>query len=151
MSEAPLPLDIARVLVVMPSWVGDTVMATPVLRALRRVRPGAQIIAVMRPGLDEILAGTPWIDDTVVAETKAFTAPARIARRVRAVAPGLGACMLLPNSLRSGLLGRLTGARRRIGYARSGRGLLLTHALDAPDRSKPIPAIEYYAELAAPP
>ena len=145
---APLAEDLGHLLVVLPSWVGDTVMATPLLRALRQARPQARIIGAMRGGLDEVLAGTPWLDETIVAETKTLLGPARIARRVRALAPDLDACLLLPNSFRSALIGRLARARRRLGYDRGGRGMLLTDLLEPGDRATPVPAIEYYARLA---
>ena len=54
--EPPIPVQAQRIAVVCPSWVGDTVMCTPVLRALRNARPSARITAVVRPGLDELLA-----------------------------------------------------------------------------------------------
>src|SRR5262245_29243371 len=49
-----------RLLIVLPSWLGDVVMATPALRLLRRSLPGIFIGALARPGLDELLAGTTF-------------------------------------------------------------------------------------------
>ena len=55
--EPPIASDIERIAIICPSWVGDTVMATPVLRAVREARPTARIIAACRPGIDDLLAG----------------------------------------------------------------------------------------------
>ena len=145
--SAPLR-DAARIVVVCPSWVGDCVMATPVYRVLRQALPNAKIAGVMRPGLDEILHGTPWFDELIVCEMKGLLGPLRLAKAIRG-ANEAGAVVLLPNSFRAAMGARLSGARRRIGYNRDGRGWLLTHKLDPPTTKTPIPAVRYYASLAA--
>jgi heptosyltransferase-2 len=147
--EAPrLGADLRTLLVVMPSWVGDTVMATPVLRAARESLPEARIVGAVRPGLEAVLAGTPWLDDVVVCETKTLLGPARCARLVRRLCGRPEAALLLPNSFRSALVARMAGCAARLGYVRGGRGPLLTHGLDPPPRRHPVPAIDYYARLA---
>ena len=45
MSADVLSRDIERLLIVMPTWVGDVVMATPTLRALRGLFTRAQFEA----------------------------------------------------------------------------------------------------------
>ncbi len=136
-------------LVICPSWVGDTVMATPALRALRVLRPAARLVAAVRPGIETLLAGCPFIDEFVAVETKALAGPWRLARRARAAAGGpIDAALVLPNSFRSALAARLAGARRRIGYDRSARRFLLNDALDPGPRNQPVPAVEYYSNLA---
>ena len=47
------------ILVVLPSWVGDFVMATPTLRALRRRYPTARITFLAEPNLRDLLEGGP--------------------------------------------------------------------------------------------
>jgi heptosyltransferase-2 len=51
-----------NIIVRMPNWIGDLVMATPVLTALRKAYPKAQITAMSRfPGC-ELLEGDPDIN-----------------------------------------------------------------------------------------
>ncbi len=146
MNPPPIPSDIDRLVIVFPSWVGDSVMATPLLRATRGQLPKAEITGVLRPGIDELLAGLRWFDATAVVETKGIAGPARLARQIRRFRPQ--AVLLLPNSFATGLGARLSGASRRIGYARDGRGWLLTHKR-SPDRAAiPTPLVEYYGQLA---
>jgi heptosyltransferase-2 len=144
-SDSPLPARVASLLVVCPSWVGDTVMATPVLRALREHRPGARIIALARPGLEELLEGAPWIDDVMVVGKSGLTGLMAGARAIRSAKPQV--VLVLPNSFRSALTVRLAGVPVRIGYGRDGRSWLLTTAI-SPPKQRPIPAVEYYAHLA---
>lgn len=142
---APLA-GVERLLVVMPSWVGDVTMATPLLRALREALPRAAIATLTKPGLSPLLAGAPWIDERFEAPMRGLRGPWSGVGRARAFAAD--AVLLLPNSLRSGLAA-LPLARRRIGYATQLRTWTLTHALAPPERRAPTPAVDYYAALGA--
>ncbi|MHC4416069.1 MAG: lipopolysaccharide heptosyltransferase II [Planctomycetota bacterium] len=146
MSPPPIPRTVERLLVICPSWVGDTVMATPVLRAARAALPAARITAAVRPGLDELLEGTPWLDDMLVATHRSLLGLPQMARRVRRPRPQ--ATLLLPNSFRAAVVARLSGAPRRIGYDRFGRRPLLTDTPSFKRRSLPVATLEYYAALA---
>ncbi len=134
--------------VALPNWVGDAVMATPTLRALRRGFPDERILAVLRPYVRPVLDPNPWTDAFIETHKSVFGTN-RAAWALRRESPDVG--VLLPNSFRSAVLMRLGGARRRIGYRRGGRGWLLTDALDPPrDRRRfvPTPQVTYYLALA---
>ena len=138
-----------RLAIIMPSWVGDTVMATPVLRAIRRARPEAHLTAFVRPGLDDLLAGADakWCDAVQAAPFKGGCGLIRTIRAVRDSKPD--AVLLLPNSLRAAVIARASGAGRRIGYDRDGRGRLLTDRVPLKHSKRtPVSAVTYYAELA---
>ncbi|MGC3967566.1 MAG: lipopolysaccharide heptosyltransferase II [Pirellulales bacterium] len=107
--------------VFLPNWIGDVVMATPTLRALRKlVGPQGRIVGVMRPYVTAVLEGTPWLDGAIYYDPKSK----KPELRNRAVVAGLRAqqldtVVLLTNSLRTGVLAWLSGAERRVGYARA--------------------------------
>jgi heptosyltransferase-2 len=143
-----------KALIFLPNWIGDAVMATPSLRAMRRqLGPQATLVGVMRPAVADLLAGTRWLDEAVLyaprsraAELRSLRVLARL-RRER-----FDLAVLLPNSFRAALLALLAGARRRVGYARYGRGPLLTRALTPARREGrlvPGPMVDYYLALAA--
>ena len=134
--------------VALPNWVGDAVMATPTLRALRRRFPDEQILAVLRPYVRPVLDPNPWTD-TFIETDKSLAGMVRTVRALQRESPDAG--LLLPNSLRSALVMHFGGVRRRIGYRRSGRGWLLTDSLDPPRdgrRFTPTPQVTYYLALA---
>lgn len=119
-----------RVWIRLPNWLGDVVIALPLLRAIRRSRPDAEITLVAKPAFADLLR------------------PSGVADRVRALPPrGLGyfatfwrwrrefpdCYLLFTNSFRGDLEARLTGCRQRFGLVRPGwRRLLLSHAFSVP-------------------
>ena len=135
-----------RLLIVMPSWVGDAVMATPVLRLLRDNLPGAFIGGLVRPGIEEVLAGTTAFDELHVERASGVMGPKHAAAKVRP--RRYDTALLLTNSFSTALITRIAGIPRRIGYSRDARSVLLTDRLEAPrqgtGRRAPIPAVGYY-------
>lgn len=149
-----------RVLVVLPNWVGDAVMATPALRVLRELLPGSFIGGLARPGIDEVLAGSRHFDELHIARPVGVMGPKRVAAKLRP--RRYEHALLLTNSFSTALITRVAGIPSRIGYDRDGRGLLLTDKLDPPRRRDtapysasatdpgawaPIPACSYYYQL----
>lgn len=126
-----------EILVVLPRWVGDVVMTTPMLRALREhFGPRARVCGVTKPHFAEILAGTPWLDEIVPYDRRGrdprvrFPAVVRGLRRRR-----WDVALVVPNSLSSASLAWAAGARRRVGFAGHWRRLLLTDCLPSPRRA----------------
>jgi heptosyltransferase-2 len=136
--------------VFLPNWIGDVVMATPALRALRQTFRNDRLIAVVRPYVAGVLDGCHWFDEVLLA-TADLSGVWQVARRLRQLKPALA--VLLPNSIRSALTARLAGCRRRIGIVRDPvRRWLVTDALD-PVRNEhgkitPSPAIDDYNRIA---
>lgn len=127
----PVPLPVERkplrLLVVLPSWVGDVVMATPALRLLRSHLTGSLIGGLMRPGLDELLAGSDLIDQYHVDRARGVMGPKLVAAKLRP--QRYESALLLTNSFSTALITRLAFIPERIGYDRDGRGLLLTRTI----------------------
>ncbi|MGA2500240.1 MAG: lipopolysaccharide heptosyltransferase II [Tepidisphaeraceae bacterium] len=142
--------DPRRILVVQPSWVGDAVMATPALRALRELYPRAEIAYLARRYVKAIYTGMPWYDKLITYRTgrtkaKAGKGTLRLAARLRARKFDLA--ILLPNSFRSALMCKMAGIKQVVGYERDGRAFLLSDRL-LPSRDKgkyvPSPILRYY-------
>ena len=48
----------------LPNWLGDLVMATPVLLAVRRkFGKDTRLVGILRPDLADVLSGTDWLDE----------------------------------------------------------------------------------------
>ena len=157
MSGPPAPpatVDGERILVMAPSWVGDVVMATPAIRALKRRWPQARITAIARPTGADVLEHNPSLDRIIAVDSKGVGPESsglrelvRLLRREH-----FDLAVVLPNSFRTALWARLAGARRRVGYALQWRSLFLTDRLPPPRKNGvivPINMVDRYLAVAA--
>jgi heptosyltransferase-2 len=116
------------VIVRLPNWLGDTVMAVPALRAVRAHWSDARLI----------LAG-PWaslltgqgLGDVLVDYPRGWWGRLRTADSVRSLRGDVA--VLLPNSFEAALAARYWGAGRIVGFAAAGRSRLLTEAPPIPE------------------
>jgi heptosyltransferase-2 len=140
-----------NIAVFLPNWVGDAVMATPAVRALRERYPGARLIGIVKPYVADVFQGCEWFDALIRIRGRRWQeTTAAVALRLRRI--GVDLAVLFPNSFRSALMAWLGGCQRRIGYSRNARAALLTDAL-APlygedGRLKPSPVLDAYNRLA---
>lgn len=133
---------IERVLVRLPNWLGDALMARPLLFALRAMRPALELTAVGPPALLELLASDATWD-------RAEAWPLREGGLDALRRPSPDAALVLPPSFSSAWFAWRSGARERVGYAHEGRTPLLTHALPRPARGEQHASREYAALGAA--
>jgi heptosyltransferase-2 len=142
---------IDKIAIFLPNWIGDAVMATPALRALRRHFVGAHLVGVLKPYVAGVLEGGDWFDELL------YTGGREWRQRTAAVAWELrkrriDLAVLFPNTFRSALAAWLGGCRRRIGYQHYGRGYLLTQSLqpvrDPRGQLQPSPILDAYNRLA---
>lgn len=143
----------SELVVMCPNLIGDAVMATPLLRSLRAGFPGATIHALVKPVVAPVLDGLPFVDSVIRFDPRSKdpgVGPETVIDTLRSIRPDM--MVLLPNSFRSALVAWKSGAKRRVGYRRGGRGLLLTDGPTPPNRTwrgyRPMPVVEYYLGLA---
>jgi heptosyltransferase-2 len=134
----------------LPNWIGDVVMTTPALSALRAKYAGAKFVGVMRHYVAGVLEGGNWFERTLLIDGPdghGFFAAARELRREK-----IDLAVLFPNSFRSAAMAWLGGCKRIVGYARDWRTLLITDRLKplrgADGRFTPSPVIDAYNRLA---
>jgi len=119
---------ISALAVRLPNWLGDTVMAEPAVRALRRAHPQTRLLLA---GPWATVLGGQGLADTLVTYPRAWSGRLAAADVVRRLAPDTA--VVLPNSVESALAAWYWGAGRRIGFAAGGRGLALTDVVPLPE------------------
>jgi len=128
------------IVVRVPNWLGDTVMALPGLAALRAARPDARITAVGRWA--PLLSGQ-GVADVLLSYPRGLRERLDFGRALGHEPPDLA--ILLPHSLESALAAWSWRARRRLGFDTDGRRLLLTDIVPLPSPRRH--QIDEYAHL----
>jgi heptosyltransferase-2 len=134
----------------MPTWLGDTIMAVPTVRALGRAVPHLVLWGPEANGRLLLATGVqakllPYSRRPGPLGLIDIQAGIRSLRGLRATG-----VVLLPNAYEPALIAKLAGIRRRIGYATQLRGNLLTEALPAPDPLSATHEARLYSDLLKP-
>src|SRR5712691_8170776 len=115
---APAPWDWQRVrsvLVVRLRSIGDAVLTTPSLYALRRFLPQAQVDILLEDWVAPVLEGLQCVDNVITLRRRSTSSRAQVARRIRAT--HYDVAYNLHGGTTATLLTRASGARHRVGYA----------------------------------
>jgi heptosyltransferase-2 len=117
-----------RILVKEVNWLGDLVMSTPALRAIRRAWPSAHLAVLIKQELASFFDGARWLDEVIPYSVgrglSGFFDRRRIVGEIRSRRFDLG--VLFPNSFESALWIAMAGIRRRAGFVGDARGAMLT-------------------------
>jgi heptosyltransferase II len=134
-----------KILVRLPNWLGDMVMASAFIDQLSRYFPGSEISVIAKKGIHELLDFFPTVNERYVfnkEEYKGLTGLWKFGKRLRGQRFDL--FFSLPNSFSAALMGYATGATCRVGYRKELRQIFLTHSFPL---SKDLHRVEEYAHL----
>jgi heptosyltransferase-2 len=146
------PRAVKRILVRGTNWIGDAVLTTPALMAIRKGFPQAKIALLVKPAIAELLHHHPAVDEIVLYRDPGPHAGlggkltlARLLRRGR-----YDLAILLQNAFEAAAITALAGIPNRYGYATDGRSLLLTHRVPLTPKIRRKHQAHYYLELLRP-
>ncbi|MEZ4598888.1 MAG: lipopolysaccharide heptosyltransferase II [Syntrophotaleaceae bacterium] len=137
---------IKKILVRSTNWVGDAVMTTPAMGALRATFSEAEIVVVANPLVAELFRHHPYCDRVIVYDAKGLHQGfgglwrfSKILRRER-----FDLAVLLQNAIEAALMAFLAGISRRAGYRTDARGPLLTHSVPIGQAERQLHHTDYY-------
>jgi len=137
-----------NILVWLTSPMGDAILCTPALRAIRRRFSSSKITFFASNVVRQVLSPCSFTDAWLEQNKSGVFTTARMLRGCH-----FTHAIMLKNSFGSALTCRLAGIPVRIGYARDGRGILLTEKLYPrrlpPGDFEPISIVDYYLAVAA--
>jgi heptosyltransferase-2 len=138
--------NINRILVRSTNWVGDAILTTPAVRAVRKNFPEAKVTILAKPWVAPVFYNNPDIDHIMVYDSEGkhngWSGKVRLSRSLRKGKFDLA--VLLQNAFEAALLAYLAGIPCRLGYKTDGRHLLLTHGVALAPRIKEVHETEYY-------
>ena len=122
-----------KILIRLPNWLGDVVMSTAFVNAVRQLYPGSQIDVIIKKelgGLTSLVEGIDKVHLFSKQEYKGLRGVYRYGKSLQSQNYGLFFC--LPDSLSSAVMGWGTGSKKRIGFGKEGRVFLLTNSYRKP-------------------
>ena len=137
-----------NILIIRAGMLGDVLMTTPLVHAIRKRYPQAKICYLVGDWSKEILKGNKDIDliitfdDSIIFEKRLFKVLALI-RRLRKERFDL--CFILDKSYLWNIFAFLAGAKERIGFNRGKEGFLNTKNIDF---SASKYELDYYLDIA---
>ena len=145
-------IDVNRIgslLIRSTNWIGDAVMTTPAVRAIRENFPQARISLLAKPWVAPVFQHNPHVDDIILYDAKGrhrgATGSIRLAKDLRA--NSFDAAILLQNAFEAALIVFMAGIPLRIGYNRDARGFLLTHSIPLTDAIRKVHQTGYYLNI----
>jgi len=124
----PDPGSVRRILVRANNWIGDVVMISPAIRALRERFSGAEIAILAKPWVLDALSGNPYFDRLLPYEVPGRhggpLGRIRLAAELRR--EKFDIAVLFQKAFEAAFLAAAARIPTRIGYDTDRRGLLLT-------------------------
>jgi ADP-heptose:LPS heptosyltransferase len=136
------PSSVRSVLVIRNDRVGDMVLTTPLIRALKESMPSVRLTVLASRTNAEVLTGNPCVDDVLVQEGGLFETTAMLRRK----GFDLAVDPILTYELPTAVLCLLSGARYSIGFAAGGREALFN--LPCPSAGGKKHMVEHQLDLA---
>lgn len=125
----PVNLRPFRILIRSSNWLGDAVMSSLAVRAIKQGRPDARVTVLTRDKLADFWRALPEVDSVIAVPEDAGVF--KVAWQIRG---RFDVAVLFPNSGRSALEVWLAGIRRRVGYAGHNREWMLNQIIPEPKR-----------------
>ncbi len=141
-----------KILVISPSWVGDTMMTQPMLARLKERHPGCLIDVLAPPWTEALLRQMPEVHDVIPNPFPhgefALGGRMRLGKQLRATQ--YDQVIVLPNSFKSALAPYFAGIPVRTGFVGEMRYGVLSDARKLHKRKLPL-MVERFAQLAEAP
>jgi lipopolysaccharide heptosyltransferase II len=138
-----------KILVRTTNWIGDAIISLPALEALRHQFPKSEIVLATKPWVSEVYWHYPGMLRQIIYD------PAGKHRGYSGLGKLIGdlsdehfdLAILFQNAFQAAWIAWRARIPARVGYARDGRGPLLTHPVDVPMRGAYGHEAYYYLQL----
>ena len=141
-------VTIGKILITRMKFIGDVVLTTPVIRAVRQKYPHAHISYLAEANAISLLKNNPYLDELIPFNLSNTSLQYHIKMYGKMIFGKYDLTIDLFSNPRTALLTFATRARMRIGGDSRGRGLLYTHRIA--DDGFPKSAIAYHFQSLAP-
>ncbi len=119
-----------KILIIQTAFIGDVILATPVIEALHKQFPEAELHFLLRKGNEGLLKNHPFVNQTIIWNKKdgKMKNLFRIIRRLRS--EQYDVAINLQRFLSTGIFTTFSGAKARIGFKKNPLSLFFTHRIE---------------------
>ena len=123
--------EFKNILIVRTDRIGDVVLTTPAIQALREAYPAAKISILVNPVTKDLVTGNSYLDEVFIDDRerehkgKGFLKLVSTLRKKK-----FDLAIIFHTKRRANLLCFLAGIPRRVGYKNNKLGFLLTHPIE---------------------
>ena len=109
------------------SFIGDSVLTTPLIKKTKKLFPDTQIVVITRPQTEDIFKPLPEVSEVILNDKRGWNKIAGVWKTARAIKKSGIDILLVPHrSFRSALIAWLSGVPIRIGFTSSEGWFLYT-------------------------
>jgi heptosyltransferase III len=105
---------VKNILIIKLRYIGDVLLATPTLRAIKVTQPDARVTMMVNRGTEDVLSGNPDLDEIIVLDKGSLAAQSRLISGLRS--RRFDTVIDLTDGDRSAFLSWVSGALIRIGF-----------------------------------
>lgn len=134
-------MNLRNILIIKLRHIGDVLLSTPVLRALRDAFPDAQLTMLVNRGTEGVLAHNPDVSEILCLDKGTWLEQCRFVSRLRA--RGFDCVIDLTDGDRSAVISFATGAGIRVGFNAEHRWRGLLYSAVAKPRPVDSHRVEY--------
>ena len=117
-----------RILIIQTAFLGDVILSTPLIKALRELFPDSFISYLLIPETKKVLDNNPYLNEILVYDKRSKKGPIYFFRMVGKIREREFDLAVVPHrSFRSALLSYLSNIPKRIGFDNSAGSFLFTH------------------------
>ncbi|MDD4182269.1 MAG: lipopolysaccharide heptosyltransferase II [Candidatus Omnitrophica bacterium] len=136
-----------RILIVSVNWLGDAIMTTPAIKAIKEKFPQSYVAVMAPERVKDIFSDNPYVDEVMVFDEKkshkSFLDKLRFIKQLRA--KNFDTVFLIHRSFTRALICFLSGIKTRIGYKRRKNTFVVNRMITPP--AKDIHKQDYYLYL----
>ena len=144
-SNLTSPIFNTNILIRLPNWLGDVVMSSAFVGAVKEFYPGAVIDAIVKKELGDAASLIPGLNKLYFfskQESPGLMSAYSFGKQLRAEKYDL--FFNLPESFSSQVMAKGTRAKKRVGFSKEGSFFLLTNSFERP---KNVHRVEEYVSL----
>ena len=111
---------IRKIGIFQTSFIGDSVLTTPLIQKTKKLFPDTQIVVITRPQTEDIFKRLPEVSEVILNDKRGWNKIAGVWKTARAIKKSGIDILLVPHrSFRSALIAWLSGVPIRIGFTSS--------------------------------